>query len=101
MIPEPTPVDGMIPLDVSTLPLVVILTTAGLALAATSIVADDSSMVTGWLLAPTVVPTGPLATAVGWSNAPDASSARTVPPDARMADRRAAPSTVPVPERLD
>ena len=59
--PEPTPVSGMIPVEVSTLPLVVIRTTAGLTAAATSIVAEDSSIVTGWLFAPTVVP---VATAV-------------------------------------
>jgi len=79
------------------LPLTVIRTTAGLAFAATSIVALDSSIVTGWLLAPTVVPVGVTAVAAGRSKAPDAFSATTVPPEARTAARSAAPRTVPVP----
>ena len=70
MTPEPTPVSGMMPVDVSTLPPTVIRTTAGLAFAATLIVADDSSIVTGWLLAPTVVTVGVDATAAGRSKAP-------------------------------
>src|SRR4029453_11303395 len=98
MRPDPTPVSGMMPCEVSTLPLTVMRTTAGLALAATSIVADDSSMVTGWLVAPTVVPVGEVAVAAtGFSSAPEAVSAATVPPDARTAARSAAPRTVPTP----
>src|SRR5919106_6281505 len=99
MTPEPTPVSGMIPLDVSTLPLTVMRTTAGLALAATLIVADDSSMVTGWLLAPTFVTVGVLDTGAGRSSAPVALRATSVPPDASTADRIAAPRTVPRPLR--
>jgi len=47
MTPEPTPFSGITPRLVSTLPVVVMRTTAGLTFPATSIVADDSSMVTG------------------------------------------------------
>jgi hypothetical protein len=47
MTPEPTPVSGMIPFEVSTLPLTSMRTTAGLAFAATLMVAEDSSIVTG------------------------------------------------------
>src|SRR5688572_13703282 len=71
-------------------------TTAGLADAATSMMADDSSMVTGWREV-TFWPTGEEA---GWpccSKAPVAFSANTVPPEARTAASRAAPTTVPVP----
>ncbi len=101
MTPEPTPVSGMIPLDVSTLPLTLMRTTAGLAFAATLIVADDSSIVTGWLLAPTVVVVGVVDTGAGRSSAPVALSATSVPPDASTADRSAAPKTVPSPLRPD
>ena len=56
MTPEPTPVSGMTPRSPAfALPVTVIRTTAGLTFAATAIVADDSSMVTG-LVAPTFVP---------------------------------------------
>ena len=49
MTPEPTPVGGMTPrLPVSFAPVTRILTTAGLTLVATAMVADDSSMATGW-----------------------------------------------------
>src|SRR5688572_29609261 len=99
MTPEPTPVSGMIPLDVSTPPLTVIRTTAGLAFAATLIVADDSSIVTGWLLAPTFVAFGVVETAAGRSSAPVALRATSVPPDASTADRSAAARTVPRPPR--
>ena len=86
----------MVPNSVVALPLVVILTTAGPALAATSMIAESSSMVTGWR-AETVAPTGEEA---GWaccSKAPVALSATTVPPDARAAASSAAPTTVPAP----
>ena len=78
-----------------------ICTTAGLAFDATAIVADDSSIVTGWLLAPTVVPVVLVEVGVVSSSAPVALSAKTVPPDARTADSRAAPTTVPTPDRPD
>src|SRR5919107_2066982 len=99
MTPEPTPVAGIWPKSGSSLPLVVIRTTAGLALAATSIVADDSSIVTGWR-ADTGVPVAGLE--AGWlgrSKAPVALRGGTVPPDASTADSRAAPRTVPRPPR--
>src|SRR5215211_4437410 len=51
MTPEPTPVCGMTPLPVSAAPVTLILTTAGLTLEATAIVADCLSMLTGWVLA--------------------------------------------------
>src|SRR6476659_10052991 len=89
----------MIPLDVSTLPFEVLRTTAGLTAAATSIVADDSSMVTGWLFAPTVVPVAAVGVATGRSRTPVALSASTVPPEARTADSSAALKTVPIPPR--
>src|SRR5688572_4959451 len=91
----------MIPFDVSTLAPVVIRTTAGLTAAATSMVAEFSSMVRGWLLAPTVVPVGPTCTVAGRSSAPVARSARTVPPEARTAARTDASRSVPMPPRPD
>ena len=93
--PEPTPVGGMTPrLPVSVAPVTRILTTAGLTLVATAMVADDSSMATGWR-APALVDCGDVTTAAGRSRAPAALSARTVPPEARTADRRAAASNAP------
>src|SRR5437660_12304329 len=87
MTPEPTPVCGIVsPSPLVFVPSAVIRTTAGLTFAATSMIADDSSSVTGWR-APTVVlldgtvPTG----VVARLSAPDASRARKVPPDARVA----------------
>ena len=80
----------------SVLPVTVIRTTAGLTLAATAMVADVSSMVTG-LTAPTAVPARRR-----WSRRPGcgrgrrvAPSARTVPPEARTADSSAAAMTGP------
>ncbi len=68
------------------LPVTVIRTTAGLTLAATAIVADDSSMATGWVV-PAFVAGGTLVlVTAGRSSAPVAPRARTVPPDARTAD---------------
>src|SRR6187455_3660680 len=99
MTPEPTPVSGMTPLLVSTLLDVVMRTTAGLTLAATAMVADDSSMLTGWLPL-TVEPLAATGLGVGWSRAPVADRARTVPPEARTADRAAARTTEPVLDRL-
>ncbi len=86
----------MAPNSVEALPLVVILTTAGPAEAATSMIADDSSMVTG-CRADTVAPTGVEAGWAGCSRAPVALSATTVPPDARAAASSAAPTTEPAP----
>ena len=85
--PEPTPVSGMTPyVPELALPVTVIRTTAGLTLAATAIVADDSSMVTGWVV-PALVASGTLVVeTTGRSSAPVAPRARTVPPDARTAD---------------
>src|SRR4051812_50185592 len=95
MTPEPTPVSGMTPWLVSTWLLTVMRTTAGLTLDATAIVADDSSIVTGWV-DPTVWPAGVVDEAgADRSSAPVAPSAKTVPPEARIADRTAAAPTVP------
>src|SRR6187397_2415094 len=98
MKPEPTPVAGTPPNgSVVSPPLpVVILTTAGPSLAATSITADDSSIVTGCV--PPVVVALPIeAGGTGWSKAPLRSSTSTVPPDATTADRSDAAITVPRP----
>jgi hypothetical protein len=57
MTPEPTPVSGMTPWFGVDWLLTVMRTTAGLTLAATAIVADDSSIVTG-CVEPTVWPGG-------------------------------------------
>ena len=76
-----------------------ILTTAGLTFAATSMVADDSSMVTGWTV-PTLLPCPVGDTmAVVRSRLPVAASAATVPVEARTADRSATARIEPVPER--
>src|SRR6478752_1559942 len=94
MTPEPTPVSGMTPLLPSlVVPVTVIRTTAGLTFEATAIVADCSSIETGWR-APTLVPWATAADvgAAGRSRAPAALNARTVPPDASTADRSAAAS---------
>ena len=87
MTPDPTPVSGMTPLlPAFAVPVTVMRTTAGLTLAATAIVADDSSMATGWTV-PTLVACGALAEAgAGRSSAPTADSAATVPTDASTAD---------------
>src|SRR4051794_27473506 len=100
MTPEPTPVSGMTPWLVSTWLLTVMRTTAGLTLDATAIVADDSSIVTGWV-DPTVWPAGVVDEAgADRSSAPVAPSAKTVPPEARIADRTAAATTVPPEPRV-
>ena len=96
MTPEPTPVSGMTPRSPEfALPVTVMRTTAGLTLAATAMVADDSSMVTGWVV-PTLCPVTTEAAGAGWSKAPLALRATTVPPEARIADRRAAARTGPI-----
>src|SRR5688500_8635661 len=89
----------MMPVEVSTSALVVIRTTAGLTAAATEMVAEFSSIGGGWLLAPTVVPVGPVWTSAVRSRAPVARRARTVPVDASTADSRAAARSVPMPPR--
>src|SRR3954454_18064425 len=96
MIPEPTPVVGMVsPIASVLVPSTVIRTTAGVTLAATSMIADDSSSVTG-CLAPSVVPVVVAAGSVAWrSSAPDAFRARNVPPDPRTPARIAARMTCP------
>src|SRR4051794_11547991 len=96
MTPDPTPVSGMTPLlPALVVPVTVIRTTAGLTLDATAIVADDSSMATGWTV-PTLVACGTLADAgAGRSSAPAAVSAATVPTDARTADRIDATTSEP------
>src|SRR5918993_4285823 len=97
MTPDPTPVGGMTPrLPVSEAPVTRIFTTAGLTVDATAIVADDSSRATGWT-APALDAWGEVAAAVGRSRAPAALSARTVPPDARTAERSVAAMSEPVP----
>src|SRR5688572_21281585 len=98
MTPDPTPVSGMIPLLGSALPETVMRTTAGLTFDATSMVADCSSMVTGWL-ALTFVPLFATGAAAGRSSTPVAESAATVPPEARIADRAAARTMEPVEPR--
>src|SRR5258708_4310060 len=99
MTPDPTPVGGMTPkLPVSDRPVTVIRTTAGLTADATAIVADDSSMAPGWT-APALLPAGDVSAAAGRSSAPTAPSARTVPPDARTADRSVAATSEPLPLR--
>src|SRR6478735_302649 len=101
MTPDPTPVEGMTPRSpLFALPVTVIRTTAGLTAAATAMVAEFSSMVTG-LTAPTEVPVA-VVVAPGSvrSRAPVAPSASTVPPDARTADSSATAMTGP-PVRRD
>src|SRR5436190_8907165 len=93
------------PLPVSAAPVTLIFTTAGLTFDATAIVADCSSMATGWtepaLDACATAGAGEMA---GRSSAPAALSAITVPPAARMAESRDAaingPAPPPVRRRL-
>src|SRR5688572_12794129 len=98
MTPDPTPVSGMMPVEVSTSALVWMRTTAGLTAAATLIVAELSSTVTGWFVAPTVVAFG-AGTPLGRSSSPVARSASTVPPEARTADSNDAVTSMPTPPR--
>src|SRR5438045_366964 len=95
MIPDPTPVSGIVPPSWSVdWPVAVIRTTAGRTFAATSMIADDSSRVTAWWFeawAP-LPPAGPAR-----FSAPVASRTRTVPPEARTADRTAAVTMVRTP----
>src|SRR4029453_3310529 len=101
MTPEPTPVAGMTPVLPSSDPVTVIFTTAGLTLAATAIVADCSSMVTGWV-APVFVAWGAETALLGAgrSRTPAAPSAPPVPPDARIAARTAVSTTEAPRERF-
>ena len=114
MRPEPTPSDGIAPFGskkglfgsklglfgstVAAAPVsVVIRTTAGPALAATLMIADDSSIVIGCLPALVDSAFELAAGAAGRSSAPVALSAMKVPPEASTADRSAADRTTPVP----
>ena len=87
----------MVPNSVVALPLVVILTTAGPALAATSMIAEDSSMVTGWR-AETVAPTGDeagwacLLEGTGRAERDDRAAGREGRGEQRRADDRARPA---------
>src|SRR5215203_4641479 len=81
---------------VSEAPVTRIFTTAGLTVDATAIVADDSSMATGWT-APAFDACGKTAAGAGRSRAPAAFRASTVPPDARTADRSVAATSDPLP----
>src|SRR5436309_15881580 len=100
MKPEPTPSAGTPPNGSVEAPPVVILTTAGLSFAATSMTAEDSLMVTGCVPPVAVaLPTDDVGT--GRSSAPVRSRTRTVPPDAMTADSSEAATTVarPGPDR--
>src|SRR5919201_1046906 len=96
MTPDPTPVSGIWPPKPFVLtPSTVIRTTAGLTFAAASMIADDSSIVTGcW--APTVVELPLFVGGACRSSAPVALRARYVPPDAIVAARTDARSTGPM-----
>src|SRR5512141_2063648 len=96
MTPEPTPSVGTLPNGSVVVPSVVILTTAGLSLAATSMTADDSSIWTGCVL-PVVVPVPVVVWTTVRSNAPARSRTATVPPDATTADSNDAATIVPSP----
>src|SRR4051794_37960341 len=96
MKPEPTPVSGTLPNGSVDVPLVVILTTAGLSFDATSMTADDSLMVTGWVL-PVVLTWPTVDEGAGLSNAPARSRTSTVPVEATTADSSEAAITVPMP----
>src|SRR5690242_21634953 len=96
MTPEPTPVAGMTPVLPLSEPVTVILTTAGLTFEATAIVADCSSIVTGWV-APVLVACGAeiALLGAGRSRTPAAPSTATVPTDARIAASTAVSTTDP------
>ena len=96
MTPEPMPSVGTFPNGSLLWPSTVILTTAGLTLAATSITADDSSIVTG-VVSPVVVPRPVVAGATVRSKAPLRSSTTTVPLEASTADSMDAARIVPTP----
>jgi hypothetical protein len=92
--PEPTPCSGRLTALGST-PSVTMRTTAGPALAATSTIADDSSIVTGCLIE--VGSAFEAGAPAGLSSVPVAVSAAYVPPDARTAARSDAARIVPTP----
>ncbi len=75
MIPEPMPSAGSEVGSEVSVPVVTIRTTAGLTLAATAMIADDSSILIGCGTL-TAWPDGPDATAAGRSSAPVARSVR-------------------------
>src|SRR5436853_4396822 len=97
MIPDPIPSVCWGRTLLGSTPCSKIRTTDGPAFVATSMIADDSSTVTGCT---TLAAFGPPAVpgAAARSRAPLARSASTVPPDASTAAASAAASTVPVPE---
>ena len=95
MKPEPTPSDGTVPNGSVVVPSVVIFTTAGPTLAAASMTAEDSLMVTGWV--PVVWPLPMPDVCAGRLKTPCWPSTATVPPEARTADRADATITVPTP----
>src|SRR5262245_54596401 len=100
MIPEPTPCSGMDPPNGSVVvPLTIIRTTEGPALAAASMIADDSSIVTGWRAAACEAELLLLAPVAAGSRAPAPFRARTVPPAARIAERAEAATMLPGPAR--
>src|SRR3954447_21936406 len=98
--PEPTPAAGTPPNGSVEAPPVVILTTAGLSLAATSMTAEDSLMVTG-CVPPVAVALPTDDDGTGRSNAPERSRTSTVPPEATTADSSEAATIVarPGPDR--
>ena len=75
MMPEPTPSDGIVVGSVVAFAELTIRTTAGLTLAATEMIADDSSILTGWG-AVAIWPDGAEAGGAGWSSAPEARRVR-------------------------
>src|SRR3954462_11678497 len=98
MTPEPTPVEGTVVPSKFPAPCTVMRTTAGLTRADASMIADDSSMVTGcpgWLLE-VWVPVGSV-DAAGRPSAPVSLRIAIVPPDARTADSTDASTTGPNP----
>ena len=98
MIPEPIPCVVCWVMLFGSTPSSKIRTTDGPALEATSMMADDSSTLTGWRTdaALGLLPFAPVDGPVR-SNAPLAFRAITVPPDARTAAASAAARTVPAP----
>ena len=92
--PEPMPCSGRF-VALGSTPSETIRTTAGPAFFATSMTADDSSIVTGWVTEVLFAFEGVVE--AGRSSAPVAVSAANVPPDARTAARSAAETIVPMP----
>src|SRR4029079_11760308 len=92
--PEPMPCSGRL-VALGSTPSETIRTTAGPAFFATSMTADDSSIVTGWVTEVLFAFEGFVE--AGGSSAPVAVSAAKVPPDARTAASSAAETIVPMP----